>query len=318
MRRSPRIAFSLLTSLSLILGAASVALGSSDRGFTTGTEVLPIFRGHVEHARPSKPGVSNLMSKGGPIQQVPKVYISYWGPEWAGGGFTTGGYTSAQAQTYNNDFFSNVGGSGWNNVVKQYCMGVASGTQTCPSSATFITNPTGQLKGTWNDTTAVPSSPTQTDIANAAARLVAHFSGGTPDPNATYMVYTPSGKSMSGFATSWCAWHSWATVSGVKMAYAYIPYMPDAGSSCGRNFRNSNNSYGNGWFDGFSIVAGHEYSEAETDPFPSSGWVDRQGAENADKCAWSSASANITLGAHVYTVQPTWSNATGGCAMSAS
>jgi serine protease len=92
--------------------------------------------------------------------------------------------------------------------------------------------------------------------------------------------------------------------------------MPDAGASCGANFINGvNNAYGNGYFDGFSVVAGHEYSEAETDPFPSSGWVDRQGAENADKCAWSASSGNISLGSHDYAVQPTWSNAIGDCAM---
>jgi serine protease len=131
------------------------------------------------------------------------------------------------------------------------------------------------------------------------------------------MVYTPHGKSMSGFGTQWCAWHSSGSTAGGPLAYAYIPYMPDAGASCGANFINANNAYGNGIFDGFSVVAGHEYSEAETDPFPSSGWTDRQGAENADKCAWSSSSGNISLGGHSYAVQPTWSNATGGCAMSA-
>ena len=57
---------------------------------------------------------------------------------------------------------------------------------------------------------------------------------------------------------------------GNNVAYGYIPYMPDAGTSCGMNFVNAcNNSYGNGYFDGFSIVAGHEFIEAETDMNPS-------------------------------------------------
>jgi len=313
MSRSPRIAFSLLTSLSLILGAASVALASSDRGFTPGTEVLPIYRGHVEHAKPTKPGAANLSSKGGPIQATPKVYISYWGPEWSGSGFTTGGHTSAEAVAYNNAFFSNVGGSTWNAVVTQYCMGVASGTQNCATAAgtkTYVGNQSGQLANTWIDTTPVPASPTQTDIINAAKRLQAHV-GGQIDANTTYMVYTPTGKSMSGFKTSWCAWHSSTTVGTARLAYAYIPYMPDAGYNCGIN---SVNAGAAGYFDGFSIVAGHEYSEAETDPYPSSGWTDRQGAENADKCAWVGL-GNITLGGQPYAVQPTWSNARSACRM---
>jgi len=317
MHRSARLA-ALMAALSMVVAASGLASAHPSQGaLSSGTEVLPIFRGHVEQAKPNKPGrPNNLSSRGGAIQTSPKVYISWWGPEW-GSGFSTGGYSSAQAQAYNTDFFTNVGGSAWNNVVKQYCKNVPSGTQNCASvtGAVYITNPTSQFKGAWTDTTAVPSNPTQSNIFSAAQRLMAHFGY---DANATYMVYTPHLKSMSGFGTQWCAWHSSGSTASGQLAYAYIPYMPDAGASCGANFVNtSNNSYGNGWFDGFSVVAGHEYSEAETDPFPSSGWVDRQGAENADKCAWSASSANVHLGSRDYAVQPTWSNAIGGCATSA-
>jgi serine protease len=317
MHRSARLA-ALIAALSMVVAASGLASAHPSPALSPGTEVLPIFRG-VQQANPHKPQRNNnLSSHGGPIQVTPKVYISWWGPEWSGTGFSTGGYTSGQAQTYNIGFFSNVGGSAWNNVVKQYCQNVPSGTQSCSSvsGAVNITNPANQFAAAWNDTTAVPSNPTQTDIFNAAKRLQAHY--GALDPEATYMVYTPHGKSMSGFGTQWCAWHSSGSVGSGQLAYAYIPYLPDAGASCGVNFINSNNSYGNGWFDGFSVVAGHEYSEAETDPFPSSGWVDRNGAENADKCAWSASSGNISLGGHNYAVQPTWSNASSGCAMSAS
>jgi serine protease len=85
--------------------------------------------------------------------------------------------------------------------------------------------------------------------------------------------------------------------------------MPDAGAACGMGFVNGSA----GRFDGFSIVGGHEYEEAQTDPFPSSGWLDRFGSENADKCAWNSLSTNITLGSSYFAVQPIWSNKAGGC-----
>jgi hypothetical protein len=316
MHRSARLA-ALFAALSMLAASAGLASAdsSSSAALSPGTEVFPIFRGHVEEARPNKPGRNNnLSTHGGAIQTSPKVYISWWGREWTDG-FSTNGFSSAQAQTYNTDFFSNVGGSAWNNVVKQYCQNVPSGTQNCASvsGAQYITNPTGQFGGAWNDPTAVPSNPTQSDIFAAAQRLRAQYPNYTA--NATYMVYTPHGKSMNGFGTQWCAWHSSGSTANGPLAYAYIPYLPDAGTSCGANFINSGN---NGYFDGFSVVAGHEYSEAETDPFPSSGWVDRQGAENADKCAWSASSGNISLGGHNYAVQPTWSNAVNGCAMSAS
>jgi len=270
----------------------------------------------VRESKPDAHITGNLTYHGGPVETAPAVYISWWGPEW-GSGFSSGGYTSAQAQTYSTNFFSNVGGSSWVNTDTQYCQGVASGTVNCGSSGTHIANPAGQLKGTWNDTTPVPSSPSQTDIANAAIRLEQHFGY---DKNATYFVYTPSGKSMNGFATSWCAWHSETNVSGGYLAYAYMPYQPDAGTSCGENFVNAtNNAYGNGYFDGFSVVGGHEFAEAQTDPYTSSGhyaWEDSRGNEIGDKCAWSASSANIGLGGNQYAVQPLWSNASSRCVMS--
>jgi serine protease len=95
------------------------------------------------------------------------------------------------------------------------------------------------------------------------------------------------------------------------------------------NFVNgSNNSFGNGFFDGLSIVGGHEYAEAISDAFPSNtiGWLDTAGAENGDKCAWgqgpgpNSASQDVSLAGHSFAVQSLWSNlangSTGGCVIS--
>jgi serine protease len=316
MRPATRVFLSLAAALALVVATAA-AVSARPLSSSGGVESMGIYRGHaVKAAKPARPNRNgSLSSHGGPVETVPKVYISWWGPEWASG-FSTGGYTSAQAQTYNTNFFGGVGGTSWNNVVTQYCQNVPNGTTNCASvaNAVYITNPANEFGGAWNDTTTVPSSPTQSQIASAAVRLMNHFGYSA---NATYLVYTPHGKSMSGFGTSWCAWHSSTSSSSGTVAYGYIPYMPDAGGSCGMNFVNStNNSYGNGYFDGFSVVAGHEYSEAETDPHPNSGWLDRSGAENADKCAWSSQSGNISFGGHVYAVQPTWSNANNGCRMS--
>ncbi len=317
MRSATRVLLSLAAALALVVSTVGAASAAPPPGASalSGAEVMGILHGaRGDHGRPKPPPKNNnLSSGGGPVETTPVVYISWWGPEWASG-FSTGGYTSAQAQTYTAGFFTGVGGTSWNNVVTQYCQGVPTGTQTCPGSATFIQNPSNQFKGAWNDPSSVPNKPSQGQIAAAAVRLANHFGY---NPNATYMVYTPSGKSMSGFGTQWCAWHSSTSSTAGTVAYAYIPYMPDAGTSCGRNFVNgTNTAYGNGYFDGFSVVAGHEYSEAETDPHPSSGWVDGSGAENADKCAWSASSGNISFGGHPYAVQPTWSNATSGCAMS--
>jgi serine protease len=114
-----------------------------------------------------------------------------------------------------------------------------------------------------------------------------------------------------------------ATIGGlsVRLAYTNLPYIPDAGASCGANFVNKTG----GSLDGVTIVEGHEYAETVTDPYPSSGWLDANGAENGDKCAWISsgkqgAAANITLTTGSFAVQSLWSNSfnsnAGGCVIS--
>lgn len=127
-----------------------------------------------------------------------------------------------------------------------------------------------------------------------------------------YFVFTPHGVAMSGFGTQWCAWHSGFYSGGHLASFAYEPYIPDAGGSCGMNFVNGgDNPFGNGFFDGLSVTIGHEMAESETDPDVSSGWQDVQGGsgENGDKCAWNGATSNVTFGAHQFAMQPIWSNA---------
>lgn len=254
-----------------------------------------------------------LASGGGAIVTAPIAYLSFWGPEWASG-FSTGGYSSATAANYVESFFQAIGGSGWSNVMTQYCQGVSGGTTTCPSGATFVGNPSSQYGGAWVDTTPVPASPVDSDIAAAADRAARHFGY---RQNAVYIVMSPTGKSESGFGTSWCAWHGDNYGSAGHEAYAYLPYFPDAGYACGVNSVNTNDSFGHGWFDGFSIVGGHEFAEAITDPYPAGGWTDSAGEENADKCEWGGRQANYTFSSTYFAVQPTWSNALGGCAMTA-
>ena len=43
----------------------------------------------------------------------------------------------------------------------------------------------------------------------------------------------------------------------------------DVGAACGQNSVNQGQA---GVYDGLSILSGHEYAEAITDPFPASGW----------------------------------------------
>jgi hypothetical protein len=280
------------------------------------------------------------------IQKTPAVYLIYWGTEWSTG-FTTNDsdgkvYTSATLQNYLNSFFQNVGGSPWADVQTQYCRNVPAGVTSCAGieGADYITNPRHQLKGVWTDPTPVPSeivnlglaeNLVDDPIAMEAMRASAHFAY---DPNATYIVMTPP-RTIGTGQPVYCGYHTQTTsLDGLgnpyRIEYAFIPFLnmdwPGLGSDgCGKhNVNPTSNKFGNGVFDGYSIVVGHEYSEAVTDPDNffaiQDGWNDDQTSENADKCAWYN-DQNITLGGHQYAVQPTWSNEAydagqDGCAVS--
>ncbi len=280
------------------------------------------------------------------VEKTPAVYLVYWGTEWAAGFMTndTDGtaYSSATLQNYLNTFFANVGGSPWTAVQTQYCRNVAAGTTNCAGlpGADSVTNPKHQLKGVWTDPTPVPAdivtlglSENLVDdpIAMEAQRASAHFSY---DPNATYVVLTPPRTIATGQPV-YCGYHTQTTsIDGLgnpyRLQYAFIPYLnmdwPKFGTGgCGmHNVNATSTKFGNGVFDGYSIVVGHEYSEAVTDPdnffSVQDGWNDATTSENADKCAWYHTQ-NIALAGHQFAIQPTWSNEAfdagkDGCAVS--
>ena len=243
-----------------------------------------------------------------------KVYLVYWGSQW------NSNDPSGEA-TIQQNFFNHVGGSSWNNSVTQYCEGVASGTITCGSSGTHAVNPTGVLAGVWYDNSAAaPSRPSQSQLASEATNAAAHFGNTTASSNTTvqYVINTATGNNASGFGTQYCAWHSSVSTSYGNVAYTNMPYITDAGASCGAGFN------GLGANAGITIVGGHEFAETESDIFPNGGWLDGSGAENGDKCAWISsgqgASASVSMNGASFPVQSLWSNAfnsgAGGCVLS--
>jgi hypothetical protein len=280
------------------------------------------------------------------VETMPAVYLVYWGTEWATG-FTTPDddgtlYSSKTLQNYVNSFMDNVGGSPWAAVQTQYCRNVPAGATSCAGipGADYITNPKKQLKGIWTDRTPVPDdiitlglaeNLVDDPLAMEAMRASAHFQY---DPQATYIILTPPRPIATGQPV-YCGYHTQTTsINGLgnpyRIQYAFIPFQnkdwPALGTSgCGKHFVNAqSNAFGNGIFDGYSMVVGHEYSEAVTDPdnffANQDGWNDATGSENADKCAWIETQ-NIALGGHQYAIQPTWSNEAfdagkDGCAVS--
>ncbi len=254
---------------------------------------------------------SNLAYNGGSIETAPTVYLVFWGSQW--------NYNDPSGEAnLLEQMYSNVGSSSWNNTVTQYCQGAASGATSCGANTAAVGNGPGMLAGVWYDNaTAAPTKPTQSQLAAEAVNAAAHFlnTKGSADTTVQYVIATATGNSSSGFGTRYCAWHSSVSSSYGTIAYTNLPYITDAGANCGAGFNNL------GPTAGITIVAGHEFAETETDPFPSTGWTDGSGSEIGDKCAWNGATTNVAFAAGVtLPMQPLWSNAdkggTGGCVMS--
>jgi len=247
------------------------------------------------------------------VETSPKIYLVLWGSQWSSD-------PSGEARILQS-FYTGVGGSSWADSVTQYCQGVATGTVFCNGAGQAAGNPQGILAGVWHDNASTaPSKPRQSQLAAEAVRAAQNFGNTTSASNASaqYVIATSHGHNSSGFGTSYCAYHSSTSSTVGNVAYTNLPYITDAGASCGANFN------GLGPDAGITIVAGHEMAETMTDQFPNGGWLDPSGAENGDKCAWISsgqgAAADTTLLTGTFPVQSLWSNAfnsgSGGCVLS--
>ena len=277
-------------------GAPSHAVNSgslAQAGIKPGKVILMPTREAARNVQPN----AHLTYRNGPVQVKSRVYVIYWG-------FNVSGSDPAGEQTYMNAFLNGVGGSSWMNIDHQYY-------EIDGGLKHHIKNAVGQLKGTWVDSTAIPTNPTDAQIQAAAARGVAHF-GFKRD--ASYVVATSHGHNSSGFGTQYCAYHGDFISGANDVSYTNLPYIADAGSSCGKNFINSGPA---GNLDGVSIVEGHELAESQTDPQPPSGWYDSINGEIGDICAWQIPPAgDITLSTGTFAVQGLFSNKANKCVIS--
>jgi hypothetical protein len=274
-----------------------------------------------------------------------QVYLVFYGSQWGtestngNGDVTLSGDPSGVAP-YLQEFFKGLGTDGetWSGTATQYCDGVAAGAQSCPASNTeHVAYPTGgALSGVWVDeSTASPAAATGHQLGVEAVNAAAHFGNTTQALNrdAQYVIISPHGTDPDNYETQgFCAWHDYNGDSALSggpvtspygdIAFTNLPYIPDAGASCGENFVNSGSA---GLLDGVSIVEGHEYTETITDQNPAGGWTDSSGEEIGDKCAWitpgtSGGAADLTLATGSYAVQSMWANdangGAGGCDIS--
>jgi len=287
------------------LNVRTVPLGPLDIRIAGGVAHMMPKLGSPLSASGSAPhntlGGTNMkyQNAGAPVQCDPHIYIVYWG--WT---------SDPQGEkTVLEGFLNGVLGSSW----------LSSQTIYYHQHVCFVGNTARAVSGIWADNTnPIPNLNTMSDSAGGAAlqgeatAAATHFGIASNDPNANIFIATPHGNSTAGFAANggpYCAYHHFAAP-----AWTNMPYMSDAGVSCGSNNVNLGNVN-----DGVSIVGGHEQAETETDPLGTA-WFDNSGWETGDKCAWGSSipsgrgvpDANQTFSTGTYATQALWSNSTQG------
>jgi len=280
------ISISVLSASSL---AAACAFAATPDGKGGGLATTP---------REDAAAAGQILFHGGPVMNKAKgvnVYLIWYG-DWTGN----------TATTIIPKFVQDLDGSPYFNINTTYY----------DSTNTHVTNAVS-----YNGSTTHAETYGTSLSDNQIEQIVSDTN--PTDSNAVYFVLTgPDVTASSGFCTSYCGWHTHATIGGRDIKYAFVG---DAASQCPSSCTaQSTSPNGDIGADGMASVVSHELEEAVSDP-DLNAWYDRRGQENADKCAWTfgteytvsnGSKANMRLGSLDYLIQRNWVNAGGGyCAL---
>jgi hypothetical protein len=253
----------------------------------------------------AKPSTNGILYHGGPLLLgTPNVYYIWYG-NWV-----NNGSSNSKAQKILTDFISNLGGSPYYNINTTYY----------DSSGRHVSNALRYRKSA-TDRYSRGSSITGDDVQAIVAEAITPPSPLPTDTNAVYVVLTSYDVNVDGFLTTFCGWHTYATINGADIKYAFVGDPARGLDACAAQSVSPN---GNASADAMASTIAHETEEAVTDPHFDA-WYDKKGLENADKCAWTFGNqytsggglANMNLGGHDYLIQQNWVNASGGfCAVS--
>jgi hypothetical protein len=264
------------------LAAGMVGIGAGAAGAAK-PEVQKTNHGHEFKAKDAKNlsiglgRINNLSNHGGPIMTSSVVKAIYWGTRWSNSSF------AGDKETGLDTFYQGWTGSGY------------AGTTTEFGSSNGQVSGAVSYGGKLVDATAGPTSPPSTaQIVAEVAKMIS-----SPVSNGYYPVYTDLARGSAGY----CAWHDTGTAHGVQVQVAFF-FNLDGDSGCDPADASTTHSQG---LEALANVSGHELSEAETDPHLNA-WYDRQGYENADKCAWHFHNLSHFSNGSVWKIQGNWSN----------
>lgn len=255
-----------------------------------------------KRARKAGGGSNGIDYHGGPLILGTTTVYYIWYGNW-------GGNTARSILT---DFARSVGGSPYYNINTTYYDG----------GNRRVSNSVALSPAVYDDPYSQGTALSDAGVRNAVARAIS--STALPaDDNGVYFVLTSADVAeTSGFCTYYCGWHTYASIAGKDIKYAFVGNPDRCPSACAVQSTGPN---GNAGADAMASIIAHELEEAVTDP-DLNAWYDRRGYENADKCAWTFGSvylaangayANMKLGTRDFLIQRNWVNASGGyCAKS--
>jgi hypothetical protein len=267
----------------LAAAAATAALADPPPALFAGGTNGIVFAHGAGHGKPQRGGAQQLVYHNGPVMTKGANLTSiFWGSSWADPGDKITGIDS---------FYAGFGGSHYAATNTEY-------TDTSTLQVSSAVTPGGHV---------VDLSTTPAGAPSASAVLAVVARNITPDPsgNGYYPVYSDQKRGNAGY----CAWHSWGTIGGVPVQFAFF-FNLDGDPGCDPNDTSGLHTQA---LAALANVSGHELSEALTDPHINA-WYDTSGNENADKCAWKFSSPLVTFAnGSQWKIQGNWSNAASGC-----
>jgi len=313
----------------LLAAAATLMFAFSDDTFQ-GNVVKRPFDPAIHGQSPTKTSSTQILYHGGPVMnQANSVYVIYYGN------------FPATTEPIINTFMAGLSGTGPYTVNSSYSDATAK-SPTPISTTYYFQTPAGTGAATGRDGSVIGDNYSQgTQLSSGdILKIVTHAIGATKlpaDQNAVYLVLTAPDVKVSGFCTSFCAYHntSKTIVSGTQIRYALIPYPTQKCTGCNGNiavYGDTVTPNGDMGADTMTDDIMHELSETVTDPYISA-WYTQNGAENGDLCNYvyettsspiktktdvngATTHYNVTLGGKDFLVQLIWKNSgTGFCAV---
>jgi hypothetical protein len=299
----------------LLALCVTLALAFSDDTF----QGIPVKKPYDPSHGQSKPTTSTqILYHGGPVMnQANSVYVIYYGT------FAT------TTRSILNDFLVGLNGSNPYGVNQTY----GDGTAFVPINYAFTppTASSGKSGSAYFDNYSLGAQLGTSDIGRIVTHAIAN--GLPPDQNGVYLVLTAPDVKISGFCSSYCAWHNTSTAiySGQHIRYALIPDPTQKCSGCNGGmaiYHDTVTPNGDMGADTMTDDIMHELSETVTDP-DINAWYTQNGAENGDLCNYvydtptpslvntvivngSTAHYNATLNGRNFLIQLIWKNSGAG------